>query len=81
MIKSDKSDLFFNQFLKWKNNEQNSLKEKLKSFILFSKVLQASKLIKASVMLILFVKILCSCFVRALVIVPFECPYILELTP
>ena len=42
MIKSDKSDLFFNQFLKWKNNEQNSLKEKLKSFILFSKVLQAS---------------------------------------
>jgi hypothetical protein len=52
VIKSGKSDLFFNQFWKWKNNKENSLKEKLKSFILFSKVLQAFKLIKASVTLI-----------------------------
>jgi len=29
VIKSDKSDLFFNKFWKWKNKEENSLNEKL----------------------------------------------------
>jgi hypothetical protein len=38
MIKSDKYDLFFNQFWKWKNKEENSLNEKLKSLILLPKV-------------------------------------------
>ena len=37
MIKSDKLDLFFNQFGKWKNKENNSLNEKLKSLILLQK--------------------------------------------
>jgi hypothetical protein len=38
VIKSDKYDLFFNQFWKWKNKEENSLNEKLKSLILLLKV-------------------------------------------
>jgi hypothetical protein len=37
-IKSNKSDLFFNQFWEWKNMKKFSLNEKLKSFILFPKV-------------------------------------------
>ena len=39
VIKSDKCHLFFNQFWKWKNNEENSLNEKLKSLIFFEKYL------------------------------------------
>ena len=39
VIKSDKSNLFFNQFQKQKNKEESSVNEKLKSFILFPKVL------------------------------------------
>ena len=34
VIKNDKSELFFNQLWKWENKEENSLNEKLKSFIL-----------------------------------------------
>ena len=39
VIKSNKFDLFFNQFQKLKNKEESSVNEKLKSFILFPKVL------------------------------------------
>jgi hypothetical protein len=38
VIKSNKFDLFYNQFWKLKNKEESSLNKKLKSFILFPKV-------------------------------------------
>ena len=38
VIKNDKFDLFFNQFWKWKNKEENSLKEKVEKFYIVSKV-------------------------------------------
>jgi hypothetical protein len=47
----------------------------------FSFSLQASKLIKALITLIWLVKIIYSCFVRALIIGPSVYPYILESSP
>jgi len=40
VIKSDKFDLFFNQILELREQEENSLNEKLKSLILLPKKIQ-----------------------------------------